>query len=44
MLHVLVGYTDKPTALQIVAYLATLAAMFILVRLVRDSGNAKPAH
>ena len=44
MLHVLVGYTDKPTALQLVAYLATLATMFVLIRLVRETGNAKPAH
>ena len=44
MLHVLVGYTDKPTALQLVAYLATLATMFILIRLVRETGKVKPAH
>ena len=32
MLHVLIGYTDKPTALQLLAYVATLATMFILIR------------
>jgi high-affinity iron transporter len=41
MLHVLVGYTDKPTALQLVAYLATLAAMFILIHLVRIERPAR---
>jgi high-affinity iron transporter len=35
LLHVLVGYTDRPTALQLVAYLATLATMFVLIRLAR---------
>lgn len=35
MLHVLIGYTDKPTALQLVAYFATLATMFLLIRWVR---------
>ena len=37
VLHVLIGYTDKPTALQLVAYIATLAIMFILIRLARSS-------
>jgi high-affinity iron transporter len=39
MLHVLVGYTDKPTALQVLAYLATLATMFILIRMARSSSR-----
>jgi len=43
MLHVLVGYTDKPTALQLVAYLVTLATMFILIRLVRVERPARRA-
>jgi high-affinity iron transporter len=33
ILHTLVGYTDRPTALELVAYLATLAAIFLLMRL-----------
>jgi high-affinity iron transporter len=37
MLHVLVGYTDKPTVLQVMIYLATLATIVILLRLVRSS-------
>jgi len=30
LLHTLVGYTDRPTELQLVAYLGTLAAMAVL--------------
>ena len=43
MLHVLIGYTDKPTALQLIAYVATLATMAVLIRLVRTPRPAKPA-
>ena len=41
MLHVLVGYTDKPTGLQLLAYLATLATIVILMRLVRARAPAE---
>ena len=41
VLHVLIGYTDKPTALQLVAYIATLATMFILIRLARSGTPAR---
>ena len=34
VLHTLVGYTDQPTAMQLVFYAGTLAAMFGLTRLV----------
>jgi high-affinity iron transporter len=30
LLHTLVGYTDRPTELQLIAYIATLAAMAVL--------------
>jgi high-affinity iron transporter len=33
LLHALIGYTDRPTQAQIVAYGATLAAIFVLMRL-----------
>jgi high-affinity iron transporter len=33
LLHTLIGYTDRPTELQLIAYLATLAAMAVLMRL-----------
>ena len=32
-LHTLIGYTDQPTAMQLVVYLAILAATFVLMRL-----------
>jgi high-affinity iron transporter len=32
-LHTLVGYTDQPTAMQLLVYLATLAVTFVLMRL-----------
>jgi len=41
MLHALIGYTDRPTELQLVAYLATLAAMAALTWL---STPARAAH
>jgi high-affinity iron transporter len=34
LLHTLVGYTDRPTELQLVAYLGTLAAMAVLTWLL----------
>ena len=43
MLHVLIGYTDKPTALQLVAYIATLATMFVLIRMVRSPPACPPS-
>jgi len=39
-LHTLIGYTDQPTQMQLLAYLATLAAMFVLMKLF---GGAEPA-
>ena len=43
MLHVLVGYTDKPNGLQLLAYVATLATMVILMRWVKSQRQPKPA-
>ncbi len=34
VLHALIGYTDKPTALQLVAYVGTLGGMFGLMKLL----------
>ena len=42
VLHTLIGYTDRPTALQLVGYLATLATIFILMRLF-GSAPRRPA-
>jgi high-affinity iron transporter len=33
-LHTLIGYTDQPTAMQLVVYLTTLAVIFLLMRLL----------
>jgi high-affinity iron transporter len=30
LLHTLIGYTDRPTELQLITYIATLAAMALL--------------
>ncbi len=35
MLHALMGYTERPTELQLMVYIATLFAMFMLMRLAR---------
>jgi len=34
ILHALIGYTDRPTVLQLFVYLGTLATIFILMRLL----------
>ncbi|MDE2166277.1 MAG: FTR1 family protein [Alphaproteobacteria bacterium] len=33
VLHTLIGYTDRPTALQLAVYVATLATIFVLMRM-----------
>jgi high-affinity iron transporter len=35
LMHTLIGYTERPTELQLMAYIATLFAMFLLMRIVR---------
>src|SRR5205085_8648379 len=40
VLHALIGYTDRPTELQLIAYLATLAAMAALTRLATPARTA----
>jgi high-affinity iron transporter len=37
LLHTLIGYTERPTELQLMVYIATLFAMFLLMRLARYS-------
>ena len=32
-LHTVIGYSDQPTAMQLVAYVATLAVIFVLMRI-----------
>ncbi len=41
-LHTLIGYTDQPTALQLVVYGATLAVIFTLMRLFGHVPQHKP--
>ncbi|HWM80959.1 MAG TPA: FTR1 family protein [Pseudolabrys sp.] len=37
LLHTLIGYTEQPTAMQILAYAAVLVAMAILMRIARSA-------
>jgi high-affinity iron transporter len=37
LLHTLVGYIDRPTEMQLLVYVATLIAMFLLMRVARYS-------
>ena len=37
LLHTLIGYTERPTELQLMVYIATLFAMFLLMRFARYS-------
>ena len=40
LLHTLIGYTERPTELQLAAYIATLAVMVALMRLLRAPAPA----
>lgn len=35
LLHTLIGYTERPTALQLVVYIGTLVVMYLLMRIAR---------
>ena len=43
VLHTLIGYTDRPTELQLVVYVATLALMIVLTRAARPPQTARAA-
>jgi high-affinity iron transporter len=43
LLHTLVGYTDRPTELQLIAYLATLAVMAALTWVAAPPRTARAA-
>jgi high-affinity iron transporter len=49
ILHTLVGYSDQPSALQLLVYILTLAAIFIVMRIfahktpVRDANRERIA-
>jgi high-affinity iron transporter len=35
LMHTLIGYTERPTELQLIVYIATLLAMYLLMRFAR---------
>jgi high-affinity iron transporter len=37
LLHTLIGYTERPTEMQLAVYIATLLAMFLLMRFARQA-------
>ena len=41
LLHTLIGYTERPTEIQLMTYIATLFAMFLLMRLARPARRAR---
>lgn len=43
LLHTLIGYTERPTELQLVAYIGTLVAMALLMRVARNSPREREA-
>jgi len=43
VLHTLIGYTDRPTELQLIVYLATLVVMVALTHVVRPAQSAQAA-
>jgi high-affinity iron transporter len=43
LLHTLIGYTDRPTELQVIAYVATLVAMAALMRIAAPPRAARAA-
>ncbi|MGH6684625.1 MAG: FTR1 family iron permease, partial [Pseudolabrys sp.] len=43
MLHTLIGYTQRPTELQLMTYIATLFAMFLLMRIARPARRPQVA-
>ena len=43
LFHTLIGYTERPTELQLMVYIATLFAMFVLMRMARPAPRAQIA-
>jgi high-affinity iron transporter len=41
VLHTLIGYADRPTGLQLVAYFVTLTTMFALMRIYGHAPGSK---
>lgn len=43
-LHTLIGYSDRPTAMQLIVYVVTLLTMFVLMRVFAPAPKPVPAH
>ena len=43
LLHTLIGYTERPTEMQLVVYIATLFLMFLLMRMARPAPRQRVA-
>jgi high-affinity iron transporter len=43
LLHTLIGYTERPTELQLVVYVGTLVAMYVLMRIARHQPRGRLA-
>jgi high-affinity iron transporter len=43
LMHTLIGYTERPTELQLVVYVGTLLAMFVLMRFARPAPRPRAA-
>jgi high-affinity iron transporter len=44
LMHTLIGYTERPTEMQLMAYIATLFAMFLLMRIARYQPPRRRVH
>jgi high-affinity iron transporter len=43
ILHTLLGYSDRPTELQLIAYLGVLAVTFLMIRYISANAPKAPA-
>jgi high-affinity iron transporter len=43
-MHTLIGYNDRPTAMQLAVYVATLLVMYVLMRMFAAQPKTAPAH
>jgi high-affinity iron transporter len=44
LLHTLIGYTEQPTEMQLVVYIAVLLLMALLMRIARPAPQPREAH
>jgi len=43
LMHTLIGYTERPTGMQLIVYAGTLVAMYLLMRVARAPQKVRPA-